>query len=82
MPDMTHVIMEQAMKYGRTFTVKAADAMVTGPAGQAVPQMVHLELRCADGGPERQQYCRRMRPTGVNWKIRTGSASSGRWQID
>lgn len=48
---LSEVLMEQAMKYGRTATIKAADAIVSGPGAQ--PQMVHLELRPTEGGPGR-----------------------------
>jgi hypothetical protein len=49
--DLTHVIMEQAMKFGRTLTVKAADAIATGPGGGAAAQYVQIELRPSLGGP-------------------------------
>ncbi len=50
--DLAHVIMEQAMKYGRTVTFKAADAIATSSQG-AAPQMVHIEVRPTEGGAGR-----------------------------
>jgi hypothetical protein len=50
-PDLAHVIMEQAMKHGRCIMFKAADAMVEGPPGKAMPQMVHIEMRPALNKP-------------------------------
>jgi hypothetical protein len=67
MADLTQVILEQAMKFGRTLTIKAANAVVEGPGAPA--QMVHIELRPTDGGP------------GQMWMIPT-HAKSGELMTD
>ncbi|HEY2882011.1 MAG TPA: hypothetical protein VGJ15_06245 [Pirellulales bacterium] len=49
MADFTHILMQQAMKHGRTITISPADAIVNAPAGVAAPQFVQLKLTATSG---------------------------------
>ena len=51
MPDLTHILMEQTMRYGRTIKIAPADAMVTSHSGAAPPQMVAISLTGFAGKP-------------------------------